>query len=152
MKNTLVLVTDFGGFKAFRLENDPPFSSPRLELLEEYTDAEAHRRLVEQVSDAAGRFPRRTGVRGAKGVAMSDGERHNITLEKRKRGVRNLAGRLDSLMQDPKIEQCFLAASREIMHPLLEELSPGARSKIGMNIPSDLMKASKVELLRQFGV
>jgi hypothetical protein len=151
MKNTLVLVTDFGGFKAFRLENDQPHSSPRLELLEEYKDTEAKRKMVEGVSDLAGRFPRRTGA--SQGGAMSDGERHNITLEKRKRGVRNLAGRIDSLMQkNPEIEQCFLAASREIMDPLLQELSPGARSKIGMNIPADLMKASKVELLKQFRV
>jgi hypothetical protein len=150
MKNTLVLVTDIGGFKAFRLENNQPISSPRLELLEEYKDAESTRRIREQVSDLAGRFPRRTGP--AAGGAMSDGERHNIQLEKRKRGVRRLAGRLDSLMQNPEIEQCFLAASREIMNPLLQELSPGARSKIGMNIPADLMKASKVELLRQFRV
>lgn len=150
MKNTLVLVTDFAGYKAYRLENEQPYSSARLELLEEYTDSEAHRRLVEQVSDLSGRFPR-GGARSA-AAAMSDGERHNIELEKRKRGVRKLAGRLDPLMQDPKIEQCFLAASREIMHPLLAELSPGARSKIGMNIPADLMKASKVDLLRHFGV
>ena len=150
MKNTLVLVTDFGGFKAFRLENDHPHSSPRLELLEEYKDAEANRRLGEQVSDLSGRFPRR-GSAGT-GGAMSDGERHNIQLEKRKRGVRKLAGLLDSLMQNPEIEQCFLAASREIMNPLLQELSPGARSKIGINIPVDLMKASKVELLKQFRV
>lgn len=151
MKNTLVLVTDLGGFKAYRLENNQPISSPRLELLEEYRDTEVNRRLVEQVSDLSGRFPRRTGNANAAG-AMSDGERHNIQLEKRKRGVRKLAGRLDMLMQDPRIEQCYLAASREIMNPLLEELSPGARSKIGMNIPADLMKASKVELLRQFRV
>jgi len=151
MKNTLVLVTDLGGFKAYRLENEQPLSSPRLELLEEYKDTEAHRRLVDQVSDQSGRFPRRTGAASAAG-AMSDGERHNIELERRKRGVRKLAGRLDSLMQDPQIEQCFLAASREIMNPLLEELSPGARSKIGINIPADLMKASKVELLKQFRV
>lgn len=151
MKNTLVVVTDLGGFKAYRLENNQPISSPRLELLEEYWDTEAHRRLVEEVSGLSGRFPRRTAAARAAG-AMSDGERHNIQLEKRKRGVRKLAGRLDSLMQDPQIEQCYLAASREIMNPLLQELSPGARSKIGMNIPVDLMKASKVELLRQFRV
>ncbi|HLX72882.1 MAG TPA: host attachment protein [Verrucomicrobiae bacterium] len=150
MKKTLVLVTDLGGFKAYHLENNQPISSPRLELLEEYKDAEAHQRLVEQVSDLSGRFPRRTGARAA--GAMSDGERHNIQLERRKRGVRKLAGRLDSLMQNPEIEQCFLAASREIMNPLLQELSAGARSKIGINIPVDLMKASKVELLRQFRV
>jgi hypothetical protein len=150
MKNTLVLVTDFGGFKAFRLENDAPHSSPRLELLEEYNDEEAHRRLVEQVTDFAGRFRRGMGARG--GAALSDGENHNLALEKRKRGVRNLAGKINSLMQNPEVEQCFLAASREIMNPLLQELSPNSRSKIGMNIPADLMKASKVELLKQFRV
>jgi hypothetical protein len=150
MKNTLVLVTDFGGFKAFRLENDQPHSSPRLELLEEYKDDGAHRRVVEEVSDTAGRYRRKVGARG--GAALSDGENHNMALEKRKRGVRKLAGRIDSLMQNPEIEQCFLAASREIMNPLLQELSPGSRSKIGINIPSDLMKASKVELLKQFRV
>src|SRR6185295_4191222 len=107
MKNTLVLVTDFGGFKAYRLENEQPLSSPRLELLEEYNDKEAHRKLVEQTTDFSGSFPR-SGARGASG-AMSDGERHNIQIERRKRGVRKLAGRLDSLMQDPAIEQCFLA-------------------------------------------
>ncbi|HXT11738.1 MAG TPA: host attachment protein [Candidatus Angelobacter sp.] len=149
MKNTLVLVTDFAGFKAFRLENDPPLSSPRLELLEEYSDQEAHRRLVEQVSDLSGRFPRRTGAHGANG-AMSDGERHNIELEQRKRGVRKLAGRLDSLMQNPEIEQCYLAASPQVMHPLLQAMSAGARSKIGLNVSANLMKASKAELLRQF--
>jgi hypothetical protein len=83
---------------------------------------------------------------------MSDGERHNMTLEKRKRGVRKLAGRIDELMQDPEIEQCFLAASREIMRPLLQELSPDSRSKIGRNIPADLMKASKADLLSKFRV
>lgn len=151
MKNTLVLVTDLGGYKAYRLENELPNTSPRLELLEEYTDSDAHRRLVEQVSGLSGRFPRRMGA-SRTASAMSDGERHNIQLEKRKRGVRKLAGRLDPLMQNPDIEQCFLAASREIMHPLLQELSPGARSKIGINLPADLMKASKVDLLRHFGV
>jgi len=151
MKNTLVLVTDFGGFKAYKLENNQPLSSPRLELLEEYNHREAHQKLVEQTTDFSGRFPRSAGTPGATG-AMSDGERHNIQLEQRKRGVRKLAGRIDSLMKDPTVEQCFLAASREIMNPLLQELSPGARSKIGINIPVDLMKASKVELLRQFRV
>jgi len=150
MKNTLVLVTDFGGFKAYRLENNHPHSSPRLELLEQYEDAGAHRRIVEEVTDAAGRFGR--GATAGRGAPMSDGERHNMTLEKRKRGVRKLASLMDPLLRDPEIEQCFLAASREIMNPLLQELSANSRSKIGMNIPADLMKASKVELLKQFRV
>ena len=128
MKNTLVLVTDFGGFKAFRLENDQPHSSPRLELLEEYKHDEAHHKMVERVSDLSGRFPRRTGARA--GGAMSDGERHNIALENRKRGVRNLAGRIDSLMQNPEIVSRAISTTAGSSNPLRR----GRLRLIGVNL------------------
>jgi len=149
MKKTLVVVTDLGGFKAYRLEDDGMHSTPRLELLAEFINAEAQVRIGEQVSDLSGRFPRRTGASPATG-AMSDGERHNIELERRKRGVRELADRLNSLMRDDNVEQCWLAASRGINHPLLDELDPAARAKIGVNVPMDLMKVNKSDLLGHF--
>lgn len=144
----MVVVTDLGGFKAYRLNANQLFSTPRLELLEQYTNPDMQERLVNQVTDLAGRFPRRTSP-GANS-AMSDGERHNIQLEKRKRGVRKLAQRLNSLMTDPEIEQCYLAASREINRQLLGELESRARAKIGMNISADLMKVNKSDLMRYF--
>jgi len=148
MKNTLVVVTDLGGFKAYRLDKNEMNSTPRLELLEEFTNAMAHARLWEMMTDFSGRFPRRTG--GAHATAMSDGERHNIELEMRKRGVRRLAGRLNSLMREAQVEQCWLAASREMNHQLLNELDPKARAKIGLNISVDLTKVSRSDLLRHF--
>jgi hypothetical protein len=81
---------------------------------------------------------------------MSDGERHNIELEKRKRLVRALARRLNTLARDPEVERCFLAASREINHQLIEELEPQVRQKILKNIPADLTKVDRVEILRHF--
>ena len=136
--NTLLVVADLSGFKAFKLENNNHHlkSTPRLELLEQFTNPEAHGRLVDKVSDLSGRFPRGTGARAA--GAMSDGERHNIELEARKRFIRRLAQRLNILARNPEIERCFLAASREINHPLFEELDPQVRSKIAKNVPADL--------------
>jgi hypothetical protein len=148
MKNTLVVVTDLGGFKAYRLDKDQQYSTPHLELLEEFSNDAALGRLVDRVSDLSGRFPRRTAPGAAS--AMSDGERHNIHLEQRKRAVRRLATRLNSLMSDPEIERCYLAASREINHQLLEELDSPVRAKIGLNIPADYMKLGKAELVRHF--
>jgi hypothetical protein len=81
---------------------------------------------------------------------MSDGERHNIDLERRKRLVRQLAQRLNSLMKTAGIERCYLAASREINHQLLEELDAGIRARIEKNLPADLTKTDKSELLRHF--
>ena len=151
MKNTLVVVTDLGGFKAFRLDNGELHSTPRLELMEQFNNAEAQRRLVEKVSDLSGRFPRTTGA-ARSGGAMSDGERHNIALEQRKRSVRQIARQLDSLMLDTSVERCFLAASREMNKNLLDELTPAARQKIQKNVSADLMKVNKSELLQRFAM
>lgn len=149
MKKTLVVATDLAGFKAYRLENGPLARTPRLELMEEFQNAGAHDRLVDKVTDLSGRFPRSTGTSNQTG-AMSDGERHNIEREWRKRMVRQLAHRLNALIRSPEVERCYLAASREINHQLLEELDPQVRSKIEINLSADLAKTDKSDLLRHF--
>ena len=149
MKNTLVIVTDLGCFKAYRLENHTPKPTRRLLPVEEFNNAEAHGKIVEKVTDLSGRFPRSTGVSGASGV-MSDGERHNTELEARKRMVRQLAQRLNALARPKEIESCLLAASREINHQLLEELEPQVRAKIAKIVPADLTKMERTEILRHF--
>ena len=149
MNNTLVVVADFGCFKAYRLENHQPNKSPRLQLVQEYTNADAHEKLVDRVSDLAGRFPRRTGVPRTTG-AMSDGERHNIELESRKRQVRQLAQRLNVLVRGSDVERCLLAASREINRQLLDELEAHVRTKIAKNVVADLTKLERTEILQHF--
>lgn len=149
MKNTLVVVADLACFKAFKLENHSPNHSPRLEVIEEFQNADAHEKLVDRVSDSSGRFPRGGGTPGASG-AMSDGERHNIQLELRKRLVRQLAHRFNALARGKEIERCLLAASKEINHQLLEELEPQVRAKIQINLPADLTKIERAEILGHF--
>jgi hypothetical protein len=149
MKNTLLVVADLAGFKAFKIENRNHLNrTPRLEFVQQFNNAQAHGRLVDKVTDLSGRFPRGTGVKA--GGAMSDGERHNIELEARKRLIRQMAQRLNTLARTLGVDECFLAASREINHPLLEELEPMVRAKIVKNIPADLTKLGRTELLRRF--
>jgi hypothetical protein len=148
MNNTLLVVADLGGFKAFKLENNQLHRAPRLEFLEQFDMNEARGRLVDKVSDSSGRFPRGVGTKA--GGAMSDGERHNIELESRKRLVRQLARRLNALAGAEEIDRCFLAASKEINHQLLEELDPPVRAKIQKNVPADLTKIEHTDILRHF--
>jgi hypothetical protein len=148
MNNTLLVVADLGGFKAFKLENNHLHRAPRLEFLEQFDMNEARGRLVDKVSDLSGRFPRGIGTKA--GGAMSDGERHNIELESRKRLVRQLARRLNALARNDEIDRCFLAASKEINHQLLDELDPMVRAKIQKNVPADLTKIERADLLRHF--
>jgi hypothetical protein len=148
--NTLLVVADLGGFKAFKLENNNHHlgQTPRLELLEQFSNPEAHGRIVDKVSDLSGRFPRGASVRSVS--AMADGERHNIELESRKRFIRQLAQRLNVLARSQDMDRCFLAASKEINHPLLEELEPQVRAKITKNVPADLTKIAQAEILSHF--
>ncbi len=147
MKNTLLVVAELGGFKAYKLENNHMSRAPRLEFVEEFQNATAHERLVDRVSDLSGRFPRGTGMKAG---AMSDGERHNIELEARRRLVRQLAHRLNVLARPEEIERCFLAASKEINRQLVEELDPAVQAKIAKNIPADLTKLEQADILRRF--
>ena len=148
MKNTLVVVADLGRFKAFRLENSDETRTPRLELLEEFMNVGAHGKLVDKVTELSGRFPR-GGARSAEN-AMSDGERHNIELEMRKRLVRQLAEHFNALARGRDFERCLLAASRDINHQLLDELEPAVRAKIEKIIPSDLTKVGRGQLMSYF--
>jgi hypothetical protein len=149
MKNTLVVVTDLGCFKAFKLENNQVNRTPRLELLEEFNNEEAHERLVERVTDLSGRFPRGAAKSGVSGP-MSDGERHNIELESRKRLVRQMAARFNDLARDKEIERCLVATSKEIKSQFLDELDPAVRAKIEKLVPADLTKIQSAQIMSYF--
>jgi hypothetical protein len=148
MKETLILLADLGCLKAFKLENGQANRSPRLEPIEEFSQPEAHERVVEEVTDMSGRFHR--GATKSNSAGASDGERHNIALEKRKRLVRNLAGHVNRLAKNPEIDRCWMAASREISHPLLNELDPAVRAKIQTIVTADLTKLKRSDILKRF--
>ncbi|MGN6553452.1 MAG: host attachment protein [Verrucomicrobiota bacterium] len=148
MKKNALIVANLEELKAYGMDDDPLYSSPRLELIDQFHTG-AHRKLVDEATDLAGRFPRASVARDVMG-GMSIGERHNIELEKRKRCTRQLAGRINSLLQDPEVERCFLAASREMNHSLLQALTPQVRAKIGIAVAADLTKVSKANLLGHF--
>jgi hypothetical protein len=148
MKDTLLVVADLGSLKAYKLEKNQLHRSPRLELIEEFNTVQAHTKMGEQLTDQAGRFPR-TMV-GPQSGAMSAGERHNIELENRKRLIKQLAQSLNEMLLRAEVESCYLAASREINHQLLDGLSTQARQKIEKNVPADLTKIEKNDLLDHF--
>ncbi len=148
MKNTLIVVADLEQLKAYRVDADPFHSNPRLELIEQFNTGAA-RKLVEEATDLAGRFPR-VSIASESIGGMSAGERHNIELEKRKRCLKQLAGRINALVKDREVDRCFFACSREINNAVLQELHPDVRAKIEIDLPSDLTKVSRSDLLGHF--
>jgi hypothetical protein len=144
MKNKIVVVTDLGSLKAYKLANAQPGISPRLELIEELQLNGAHQKLTEQVSNGAGRFGK-----GGVGNGAAVGERHNIELEHRKRLVKQLTDKLSTLLRADGVEGCLFAASKEINHAITEALEPRLRAKLVKNLAADLTKLSKAELLER---
>src|SRR3989442_979323 len=147
MKKQLLIVTDLGSFKAYTVDNSRLHRTARLELIEHFSPEQPHRKMADKLSDLAGRYRAQVG----KG-STSIGERHNIKLEERKRLIRQLAKRLNVLMGDGDVDSCYLAASKGIDQQILGALSPVADAKIKRNLPVDLIKTSKEQLLGDFAL
>ncbi len=145
MKSKLVIVTDLGRLKAFRLDLTSKQNS-RLEPLKEVVFEEAHRRLVDMVTDLSGRHAAPT--RKQWGSPMADS--HNLELEIRRRLIRRIARQIERLIQQESCDGCWLAAEKEIDHQILEELPQNIRKRIEKNLPHDLTKATQKELLERF--
>ncbi|MBI5665033.1 MAG: host attachment protein [Nitrospirae bacterium] len=146
MDKTIIVVADLGHFKAYRITEEP-LESPRVLLIESYDSLEGHGKLVDKLSDMAGRFGRGGGKDES---AMGSGERHTIGLETEKRLIKLIAKNIDTLISNEKCETWCLAASKKINRPVVESLKPGVKAKLDKNITADLTKIDKSEILNYF--
>jgi len=145
MKTKLLIVTDLGVLKAYKVMLTPK-RTPRLEPLEQLVLEEAHHRVVDTVSDLAGRHVAPTHK--SWGTPIADD--HNLKLETRRRLIRQIAGHIERLVEANGHDGCWLAAHKEINHLILDELTPAVRKSIEINLARDMVKAGKDELLGCF--
>ena len=145
MADKLIVLADLGRMKAYRVTRDEMSKTPKLDVVGEFDNAGVQTRLVEKVSDKAGRFPGNTG-----NGSMSNGENHNLKTESDRRGVRQLSESINRLVEKENPPFWFFAASKEINQKIVDALSAGVRSKLKKNISADLTKIAKAELLTHF--
>jgi len=144
MTTKLVVVADLGHFKAYRLEESPDFSRPRIKLLEDW-ETNVSKHLSEEVTDQAGQF--RKGSAPAGPTDRSDGEEHNLDLERRRRAVKKLAKRMDELFAPDQVEAGYLAASSEISRALLDALDERTRAKVQKTVTANLTKLNPDQVI-----
>jgi len=147
MTKRLLVLADLGRMKAYRLEEGEQFSKPRLRLLEEWETNITHH-LSEDVTDQAGRF--RKGSVPAGPSNLSDGEEHNLGLERRKRALKTLAEHISELAGREDFAGLYFAAGREINQALVEALDPITRSRMEKNVILNLTKVSPEVLVEHF--
>jgi hypothetical protein len=144
MNDTVIVATDLGTFKAYRLHRTD-MNTPRLEVIEEMEFVDGHGKLGDKQTDQAGRYKVPT-----QSMAMSYGERQKIGLELRRRLIKQAADHLRTVVANPNVETCFFAASAEINDQILEEAGREVQAKIEKNVGCNLTNAEKDELLRHF--
>ena len=145
MKPKLLIVTDLGLLRAYQRDASPQ-GTPRLELLEEVRIDDAHRRVGDKVTDAAGRRGAPTQTNG--GTPMADD--HNLKLETKRRLVKEIAGHIRRLMQARVGDGVWMAAPKEINQLIFEKLPKELHRRIEVNLMRDLARSAKLELLQSF--
>ena len=142
MIEKMIVLADLGRVKAYRVTPDMMTSKPQIELAYDCEFPDAHHRVVDIVTDMAGSFP----MSGKPGTAI--GENHNLRVETERRLIRLVAEKIGELVRG---QRCwYLAAAENINGRIVELLSPEARAVLFKNIPADLVKIPKQEVLEHF--
>lgn len=148
MKNRMIVVTNLGTFKAFHVEQDGN-SSPRLEQISIGESPNEHTKRSNTLTVMEGKSASIPGNQGMNGTG-SDGEQHNMELEKRRRAIKKIAENLLQLLSTHPERTCFLAAPKEIAPQIVEALHPTMRPRIQKTLPLDLTWAPKADLIDHF--
>jgi hypothetical protein len=148
IKRTLLVLTDSGRFKAYRMEESPRYKTPRLKLLEQW-DTPVTRRISDQVTDKSGQFAK--GSLSFSAINdMADGERHNLDLERRRRALKQMAARVGELLKRERLEICYLASSKMINQTVLSALADQVRVRIQKNVTANLTRLNPATIFQHF--
>jgi hypothetical protein len=146
--SSLVIVTDRGGLKAYRV-TETPTRGPSLQLVQAFNITDAHGKLVDKLSDLAGRFPVTNGA-GAHRGAGSIAERTQIATEMDRRIQKELADQITKIVSDNGNEGWSFAAPAEIHGAIVEHLPASVRDRIVEHVKSDLVKVEPAKLISRF--
>src|SRR5216110_2624878 len=145
--SSLVIVTDRGSLKAY-LVNETPTRGPSLQLVQAFNITDAHGRLVDKVSDLAGRFPVSDGAGGRH--ANSIAERTQLEMETDRRIQKELADQIVKIVSSNGKEGWSFAAPAEIHAAIVDLLPPAVRDRIVEHVKSDLVKVEPAKLISRF--
>jgi hypothetical protein len=118
-------------------------------LVQAFNITDAHGRLIDKVSDQAGRFPVSDGA-GVHHGAASTAERTQIVAETDRRIQKELAEQITKIVSQNGKEGWSFAAPAEIHGAIVELLPPAVRDRIVEHVKSDLVKVEPAKLISRF--
>ena len=145
---SLVIVADRGGLKAYRVE-ETPTRGPSLQLVQAFNLTEGHGRLLDKVTDQAGRVRVSNGAGGHHGPA-SIAERTQMETETQRRLCKQLADRIVDVVSRNGKEGWSFAAPAEIHNAIVDLLPTTVRERVIEHVNSDLVKIEPAKLTSHF--
>ncbi|MFL6589273.1 MAG: host attachment protein [Chthoniobacterales bacterium] len=142
---SLIIVTDRGSFKAYRVD-ETPTRGPSLKLVQAFETTEAHAKFLDRHTDQAGAFPNAAGP----GQMNSTAERMGIDNETDRRLIKQLADSIADVVQREGTEGWSLAAPASIHSAVVDHLKPAIRDRIVEHVKSDLVKIEPAKLPSHF--
>lgn len=144
---SLLIVTDRGGLRAFKVEPNPN-RAPGLHLLDSFEASETHGRYQDKVSDQAGRL--QGGTHGAANTGGGADEHGTIDAENRRRACKHIAERINELVKSEKPETWLLAVPAEIKKLVLDHVDDEALKRLGEPVHANLLKAEPAKIASHF--
>jgi hypothetical protein len=144
---SLIIVADRGSLKAYRVD-ETPTRGPSLRLIQAFDLTDAHGKLVDKVTDLAGRFPVSDGAGGRH--ANSIAERTQLETEIDRRIHKQLADQIVKIIDRSGKEGWSFAAPAEIHGAIVDLLPRAARDRIVEHVKSDLVKIESAKLPSHF--
>ena len=146
--SSLVIVTDRGSLRAYRV-NETPTRGPSLQLVQAFNMTEAHGRLIDKLSDLAGRFPVTESAGAHRGPA-SIAERTQLATEMDRRIQKELADQITRIVSQNGKDGWSFAAPAEIHTAIVDLLPASIRQRIVEHVKSDLVKVEAARLITHF--
>jgi hypothetical protein len=143
---SLVIVADRGSLKAYRVD-ETPTRGPSLHLVQAFDLPDAHGKLIDKLTDLAGRFPVRDGAGQHHGASIAE---RKLETEKDRRIYKQLADEIVKIIEGSGKDGWSFAAPAEIHSAVVEQLPAAARNRIVEHVKSDLVKVKPAELVGYF--
>ena len=143
--SSLVIVTDRGSLKAYRVA-ETPTRGPSLKLVQAFDTTDAHGRMSDRVSDFAGR--RGAELMGAH--PTSSIAETKLEVETDRRIYRQLAEQIAKIVKNDAAAGWSLAAPSEFHATLVDLLPADIKSRIVEHVKSDLVKTEPAKLPGHF--
>ena len=144
---SIVITADRGSLKAYQV-NETPTRGPSLRLIQALDITDAHGRLIDKVTDFAGRFPV-TEMAGPHHGAASIAE-SKLQTETERRINKELADQIAKIINGSGKEGWSFAAPAEIHSAIVDLLPSRVRDRIVEHVKSDLVKVEPAKLHTHF--